>query len=150
MGLAMEVSSRLWLAGIVCVARDQVLADRLMLRVRRCTSGACRLLICVDGWMCYPAAILRAFSQQVKHKLQVWPQLIIGQVIKTQKHYHLESVKQTLLCGEEKGLKACARTIPRGHTNQYRLYRAAQWDHERTTGLINPQMPACQLAALGL
>jgi transposase-like protein len=107
MGLAMEVSSRLWLAGIVCATRDQVLADRLMIRVRRCTSGACRLLICVDGWMCYPAAILRAFSQQVKHKLQVWPQLIIGQVIKTQKHYHLESVKQTLLCGEEKGLKAC-------------------------------------------
>ena len=33
------------------------------------------------------------------------------------------------------------RTILRGHTNQYRLYRAAQWDHERTTGLVNPQMP---------
>jgi len=57
--------------------------------------------------MCYPAAILRAFSQQIKRGIQVWPQLIIGQVIKTQKHYHLESVKQTLLCGEEKGLKAC-------------------------------------------
>src|SRR6266496_2772390 len=63
MGLAMEVRSRLWLAGIVQVARDQVLADRLLQRVRRCASGASQLLICVDGWMCYPAAILRAFSQ---------------------------------------------------------------------------------------
>jgi hypothetical protein len=107
MGLAMEVSSRLWLAGIVCVAREQVLADRLMLRVRRCTAFASQLLICVDGWACYPAAILRAFSSQVNRRFRVWPQLIIGQVIKTQKHYHLESVKQALLCGEEKGLQTC-------------------------------------------
>ena len=107
MGLAMEVSSRLWLAGMVQAARDQVLADRLLQRVRRCACGASQLLICVDGWMCYPAAILRAFSSQVKKGIRVWPQLIIGQVIKTQKHYHLESVKQTLLCGDEKGLKAC-------------------------------------------
>jgi transposase-like protein len=107
MGLAMEVSSRLWLAGIVRPARDQALADRLLQRVRRCACGASQVLICVDGWMCYPAAILRAFSQQVKRGIQVWPQLIIGQVIKTHKHYHLESVKQTLLCGEEKGLQAC-------------------------------------------
>ncbi len=107
MGLAMEVSSRLWLAGMVQAARDQILADRLLQRVRRCACGASQLLICVDGWMCYPAAILRAFSSQVKKGIRVWPQLIIGQVIKTQKHYHLESVKQTLLCGDEKGLKAC-------------------------------------------
>jgi hypothetical protein len=57
--------------------------------------------------MCYPAAILRAFSSQVKKGIRVWPQLIIGQVIKTQKHYHLEDVQQTLLCGDETGLKAC-------------------------------------------
>ncbi len=107
MGLAMEVSSRLWLAGMVQAARDQVLADRLLQRVRRCACGASQLLICVDGWMCYPAAIFRAFSSQVKKGIRVWPQLIIGQVIKTHKHYHLESVKQTLLCGDEKGLKAC-------------------------------------------
>jgi len=107
MGLAMEVSSRLWLAGIVQVARDQNLADRLLQRVRRCASGISQLLVCVDGWLCYPDAILRAFSQWGKRGIQVWPGLIIGQVIKTQKHYHLESVKQTLLCGEEKELKAC-------------------------------------------
>src|SRR3954453_10367556 len=107
MGLTMEVRSRLWLAGIVQVARDQNLADRLLQRVRRCASGISQLLVCVDGWLCYPDAILRAFSQWGKRGSQVWPGLIIGQVIKTQKHYHLESVKHTLLCGEEKELKAC-------------------------------------------
>jgi transposase-like protein/IS1 family transposase len=114
MGLAMEVSSRLWLAGIVQPARDQHLADCLLQRVRRCASGASQLLVCVDGWMCYPAAILRAFHHQItegikagQQQIRIWPQLIIGQVIKTQKKYHLESVKQTLLRGGEKGLQAC-------------------------------------------
>ncbi len=53
MGLAMEVSSRLWLAGVVQTSRDHVLADRLLQQVRRCACGASRLLICVDGWAAY-------------------------------------------------------------------------------------------------
>src|SRR5258706_7075195 len=53
MGLAMEVSSRLWLAGVVQSSRDHVLADRLLQQVRRCACGASRLLICVDGWAAY-------------------------------------------------------------------------------------------------
>jgi IS1 family transposase len=114
MGLAMEVSSRLWLAGVVQPARDRVLADRLLRMVRRCASGASQLLICVDGWAAYPNAILRAFSQQVKEgvlegraQMRVWPQLIIGQVIKTQKKYRLVSVQHTLLRGTEQGLATC-------------------------------------------
>jgi transposase-like protein len=116
MGLAMEVSSRLWLAGIVQHSRDHVLADRLLHMVRRCAFGASQLLICVDGWASYPNAILRAFIQQVKEGIQagqpqvhVWPQLLIGQVIKTQKKYRLVSVKHTLLRGDEQGLKACLK-----------------------------------------
>jgi len=136
MGLAMEVRSRLWLAGIVWAAREQALADRLMLRVRRCAAQAGRLLICVDGWMCYPAAILRAFSHQVKHRLEVWPHLIIGQVIKTQKHSHLESVKETLLCGEEKDLKACLEQSHGGtHINTSFIERLNGTMRERLASL---------------
>jgi transposase-like protein len=100
MGLAMEVSSRLWLAGVVQTSRDHVLADRLLQQVRRCACGASRLLICVDGWASYPNAILRTFVEQVnqdiqsgKKLVQVWSQLVIGQVIKTQKKHRLVSVK---------------------------------------------------------
>jgi transposase-like protein/IS1 family transposase len=112
MGLAMEVSSRLWLAGVVQHARDRVLADRLLHLVRRCACGASQLFICVDGWNAYHHAILRAFTQQVtkgiqKSKGQIWPQIIIGQVIKTREKYHLVSVKKTLLRGNEQGLEAC-------------------------------------------
>jgi hypothetical protein len=112
MGLAMEVSSRLWLAGIVQPTRDPLLADRLVQRVRRCACGASQLLICVDGWAPYPKAILRAFADQVKEgiqagreQMQIWPQLLIGQVIKTQQKRRLVSVKQTLLRGDKQGLK---------------------------------------------
>jgi transposase-like protein len=112
MGLAMEVSSRLWLAGVVQSSRDHVLADRLLQQVRRCASGASHLLICVDGWASYPNAILRAFVEQVNesiqtgmHQMQVWSHLMIGQVIKTQRKHRLVSVRHTLLRGEEQGLQ---------------------------------------------
>lgn len=112
MGLAMEVSSRLWLAGVVQTSRDHVLADRLLQQVRRCACGASRLLICVDGWASYPNAILRAFAEHVhegmqtgKKQMQVWSQLLIGQVIKTQKKRHLVSVKHVLLRGDEQELE---------------------------------------------
>src|SRR5947209_16761617 len=36
MGLAMMVSTRLWLGGVVQLSRDRGLADRLMSQVRRC------------------------------------------------------------------------------------------------------------------
>src|SRR6266536_2318755 len=116
MGLAMEVSSRLWLAGVVQTSRDHVLADRLLQQVRRCACGASRLLICVDGWAAYPNEILRAFVEQVKegiqtgqHQMQVWPQLIIGQVIKTEKKHRLVSVTHTLLRGEKQALEQCLK-----------------------------------------
>jgi hypothetical protein len=109
-----RVSSRLWLAGVVHHSRDHVLADRLLRMGRRCACGASQLLVCVDGWASYPHAILRAFTQQIKEgiqadqvQMQVWPQLIIGQVIKTQKKYRLVSVKHTLLRGDEQGLEQC-------------------------------------------
>jgi len=112
MGLAMEVSSRLWLAGVVQSSRDHILADRLLQQVHRCACGASRLLICVDGWAAYPNAILRTFVEQMsesmqtgKKQLQVWSHLVIGQVIKTQKKHRLVSVKHTLLRGNEQGLK---------------------------------------------
>jgi transposase-like protein len=114
MGLAMEVSSRLWLAGVVQSSRDHVLADRLLQQVRRCACGASQLLICVDGWASYPNAILRAFVEQVnegiqtgKKQMQVWSQLVIGQGIKTQKKHRLVSVKHTLLRGDKQGLERC-------------------------------------------
>src|SRR5207248_4286692 len=50
MGLAMMVSTRLWLAGVVSLTRDRNLADRLLTQVRACCQPLRALLVCTDGW----------------------------------------------------------------------------------------------------
>src|SRR5258706_3372669 len=89
MGLAMMVSTRLWLAGTVRVTRDQGLADALMQQVRRSAQTLRPLLVLTDGWAAYPNSIRRAFREKVKKlagvgraSLEVWPHLHIGTVIK--------------------------------------------------------------------
>src|SRR6266480_2293437 len=66
MGLAMMVSSRLWLAGVVSRTRDTHLADRLLQQVRVCCQATCALLVCTDGWAAYPNSIRRAIRSKVK------------------------------------------------------------------------------------
>jgi IS1 family transposase len=89
MGLAMMVSTRLWLAGVVQGSRDRHLADALLQQVRRCAACLRPLLVLTDGWSAYPNSIRRAFREKVKLTrgvgracLQVWPELHIGTVIK--------------------------------------------------------------------
>jgi IS1 family transposase len=89
MGLALMVSTRLWVAGVVSPTRDSKLADRLMQQVRACGQALRAILVCTDGWAAYPNSIRRAFREKVKKTpgrgracLQVWPQLVIGTVIK--------------------------------------------------------------------
>ena len=89
MGLALMVSTRLWLGGVVSQCRDTRLADRLLRQVRACCRIACDLLICTDGWAAYPGSIRRAFREKVKRttgrgraRLEIWSGLHIGTVIK--------------------------------------------------------------------
>jgi hypothetical protein len=89
MGLAMMVSTRLWLGGTVRVSRDKGLADALMQQVHRAAQRLRPLLVVTDGWAAYPGSIGRAFRHKVKKLvgvgracLEVWPHLCIGTVIK--------------------------------------------------------------------
>src|SRR2546422_7802957 len=66
MGLAMMVSTRLWLAGVVSRTRDRSLADRLLQQVRACSQPVCALLVSTDGWAAYPGSIKRAFRDKLK------------------------------------------------------------------------------------
>ena len=68
MGIAMDATSRLWLAGVVRVNRDRQRADRLLQQVRRCCQHVQGLLICTDGWNAHPQSITRAFRDKVKRK----------------------------------------------------------------------------------
>src|SRR6266849_5744992 len=105
MGLAMMVSTRLWVGGVVSLTRDRSLADRLLRQVRSCCQPLRALLVCTDGWNAYPGSIRRAFREKVKETagrgracLRVWPQVCIAVVIKrTEKKRVVEVTRQMAL-----------------------------------------------------
>jgi len=106
MGLAIDVSTRLWLAGVVSVQRDTALADRLLQRVRACCQAVGASLVCTDGWAAYPNSIKRAFREKVKKTLgsgraclEVWPQLCIATVIKHVKKHRVVQITRKMTLG---------------------------------------------------
>ena len=108
MGLAMMVSTRLWLAGVVSQTRDHHLADRLLCHVRACSLPARALLVATDGWKAYPESIKRAFRDKVKvtlgrgrTRLRLWTQLCIVTVIKRAEKRHVVEVTRRLSWGSE-------------------------------------------------
>ena len=106
MGVAMMVSTRLWLAGTVRMNRDKGLADALMHQVRRATQTLRPLLVVTDGWAAYPGSIRRAFREKVKKVagvgracLEVWPHLHIGTVIKRTEKKRVVEVTRKMVHG---------------------------------------------------
>lgn len=102
MAMAIMVSTRLWLGGVVKEHRDRQLADRLLAMVKACCLPLCALLVLTDGWSAYPGSIRRAFREKVKRasqhgrcRLQGWPEIVIGTVIKkTAKHHVVEVIRR--------------------------------------------------------
>ena len=106
MGVAMMVSTRLWLGGVVSRTRDRSLADRLLQQVRTCCHPMRALLVCTDGWNAYPGSIRRAFREKVKGTagrgracLRVWPQLCIAVVIKRTEKKRVVEITRTMVQG---------------------------------------------------
>lgn len=107
MGLAIMVSTRLWLAGVVSPTRDRQLADQLLQQVRRCACGVQALLVATDGWAAYVNSIKRAFREKVKEtagkgraSLQVWKDLCIVTIIKHTRKKRVVEVTRTVSYGE--------------------------------------------------
>ncbi len=106
MGLAMMVSTRLWLGGVVSLSRDRSLADRLLSQVRACCQPLRTLLVCTDGWSAYPGSIRRAFREKVKKTvgrgracLQAWPEVVIATIIKRMEKKRVVEVTRRMAQG---------------------------------------------------
>src|SRR3989442_891960 len=106
MGMAIDATSRLWMAGVVSIHRDRERADRLLHQVRACCQCVRALLVCTDGWNAYANSILRVFREKVKKKagpgrarLAVWPELCIATVIKHTKKKRVVEVTRKLTWG---------------------------------------------------
>ena len=87
LAMAMMVSTRLWLGGVISTRRDQALITRL---VQLVAAGAvvAPLLVVVDGFSSYVEAVRRAFRTREHHggrgapRKVPWPELCLGQVVK--------------------------------------------------------------------
>ena len=110
MGLAMMVSTRLWIAGVVSLNRDKSLTDRLLHQVRACSQPVRALLVCTDGWAAYPNSIRRAFREKVKRTvgrgrtyLQAWPEVFIATIIKRTEKKRVVEVTRRMAQGTLSG-----------------------------------------------
>ncbi|GAC1314988.1 MAG: hypothetical protein NVSMB27_50250 [Ktedonobacteraceae bacterium] len=119
MGMAIDATSRLWMAGVVSARRDRDLADRLLQQVRACCQASRSLLVCTDGWAAYPKSIMRAFRDKVKKtagrgraSLEMWPELCIATVIKrTEKKRVVEVTRKLTLGTREKAELLLKKTV---------------------------------------
>jgi transposase-like protein len=87
LAMAMMVSTRLWLGGVVARKRDEHLILSLV-QIIRCCALARSLLICVDGFIAYVQAVAQVFRSPLpsgkrgRPWLISWPDIHIGQVVK--------------------------------------------------------------------
>jgi len=104
LAMALMVRTRLWLGGVVALQRDEALLLSLMHQVRACALAR-PLLICVDGFRAYLAAIQLAFRSPLPSghrgppRLIAWPQILIGQVVKHQQGKRLVEVTRRMAQG---------------------------------------------------
>ena len=105
MAMALMVSPRLWLGGVVSLSRDRAIADRLLLLVRNCAQRTGSLLLARMAGQGIPNSILRAFREKVtgqgkgRPRLEVWSELVIGRVVKHSQAKHVVAVTQEMVRG---------------------------------------------------
>jgi IS1 family transposase len=125
MGMAIRVSTRLWLGGAVGEHRDSQLIEQLISRVKRCASalgGA--ILFCTDGLASYPTTIVKVFrekeprSETGRCRLVQWPNILIAQVIKRYEGHRVSGVTRQICQGTKEAVAdVIQRTQGQGNIN---------------------------------
>jgi transposase-like protein/IS1 family transposase len=105
MAMAVQVSTRLWLGGVISAQRDRQLISTLVQKIQACALRR-PLLICVDGLATYVNAVRQVFRDPVprdhrvgRRRLQPWRGLYIAQVIKQYAKRHVVGVKRRIVQG---------------------------------------------------
>jgi hypothetical protein len=108
MAMALQVSTRLWLGGVLSATRDKRLIRSVVALIARCAVLA-PLLIAVDGLVSYVAA--RQGACRTPHARPgrrpswvPWPDLVIGQVVKHRVQRRLVGVTRQVAHGAEAAL----------------------------------------------
>jgi transposase-like protein len=111
---ALQVSTRLWLAGAVSAQRDQALIVQLVQQVRAC--ALCRtLLFCTDGFRAYISAIQQVFREALptgkigRPHLRPWDGILIAQVVKQYAGHRVVGVLRRVVQGTSIQVEAMLR-----------------------------------------
>jgi hypothetical protein len=111
LAMALQVSTRLWLGGVVSAHRDGNLITHLMEQVRSC--ALCRpLLFCVDGFVAYVSSIQKVFRTPVftgkcgRPRLRMWDNVCIVQVIKQVARKRVVGVVRRIVQGTQEHVQS--------------------------------------------
>jgi transposase-like protein len=112
MAMALQVSTRLWLGGVVSPHRNRALIQGLVRKIRACARPR-PLLISVDGLETYVKAIRLIFRQHTpgraqkgQHCWQLWAGLCITQVVKSYAKRRLVEVQHRIVQGTSEAVAA--------------------------------------------
>lgn len=117
MGMAMMVSSRLWLGGVLSTRRDRDLIRRLVSIIAACAVVA-PLLLVVDGFKSYIEVFQRAFRTHVQTggrgapRKVPWLELCIGQVVKQYSGKRVVGVRRRVVQGSKQMVERLMRQTP--------------------------------------
>ena len=143
LAMALLVSTRLWLGGVISTRRDQVLITRLVSIIAACALVA-PLLLVVDGFTSYIDALRRAFRTR-EHpggrgapRNVLWADLTIGQVVKEYAGKRVVGVRRRLVQGSAAS-GAADGPDARVFGPQHGRYRAPHWHVSSTSGALGAQ-----------
>ena len=117
MAMAMMVSTRLWLGGVISTRRDQRLITRLVALIAACAVVA-PLLVVVDGFRSYVDAVRLAFRTREHRggrgapRKVPWPELCIGQVVKQYCGKRVVGVSRRVVQGAQQIVERLVRQTP--------------------------------------
>lgn len=104
MALAICVTTRLWLGGVVSERRDKYLIRALALKVRAC--ALCRpILVVFDGFAAYLKEVRNAFrspchsGKRGRPPLLEWPGVVLAQIIKSRQGRRLKEITRRVVEG---------------------------------------------------
>jgi transposase-like protein len=104
LAMAIMVSTRLWLGGVVASKRDKHLLLSLVQIIRQCALAR-PLLICVDGFSAYVQAVQLVFRSPLPNGkrgrpcLIPWPDIHIGQVVKLYQGKRVVDISRRMALG---------------------------------------------------
>jgi transposase-like protein len=120
MAMAVQVSTRLWLGGVVSPHRDRALLGALVAKLRACALPR-PLLICVDGLATYVKTIRQVFRDPVPRnhqtgrcQLRPWRGLYIAQVVKQYAKRRVVAVQHRIVQGRRVAVQRLIEGTQRG------------------------------------